>query len=455
MTSPRRVAVALATAVPFIASLLFSAAGPAHASSTVTNVTIAKGLTLTSISDPSGPYEIRVLTVDPSTALTVDVAMPNATFPGVATPSEMGKAHHALAAINGDFTTTPGRPVHPFVMDGSVEQTGFQFGTSFAIRQDETASYVDTPALTVRVRDGAGGFQLSAYDNGRPGNGQISGFSRSGGTIEQPPKDSCSVRLLPKGKLTWTAGEAGVSKDYLVDAVKCKNARMARKGGVVLSTPRSSLQTVSMVTSMHVGDRVSLSWQMGNMAGIMDSVGSSPVIVKDGVNVGPCCGQRPFFDRNPRTGIGVTADGKQLFVVVDGRDPTWSVGMKLDEFGQLMLSLGAVNAINLDGGGSTAMWVDGMGVVNRPSDTEGERPVSNAVLVLPGPDTGEKIPLPPIAMPSPSWASVWARMSADPGSIGGLADASVAGELPGDGRVPATFLQIARQFRSSLVHRMF
>jgi len=455
MTSPRRVAVALATVVPLVASLLFSAAGSAHAASTVTTVTIGKGLTLTSISDPSGPYEIRVLTVDPSTALTVDVAMANSTFPGVAKPSVMGKAHGALAAINGDFTTTPGRPVHPFVMDGYVKQTGFQFGTSFAIRQDETASYVDTPALTVRVRDGAGGFQLSAYDNGRPGNGQIDGFSKSGGTIEQPPKDSCSVRLISKGKLTWTAGEAGVSKSYVVDAVKCKNARMARKGGVVLSTPRSSSSTVPLVTAMHAGDRVSLSWQMGNMAGIMDSVGSSPVIVKDGVNVGPCCGQRPFFDRNPRTGIGVTADGTLLFVVVDGRDPSWSVGMKLDEFGQLMISLGAVNAINLDGGGSTAMWVDGMGVVNHPSDPEGERPVSNAVLVLPGLDSGEKIPLPPTAMPSVSWAAVWARMSADPGSVGGLADATVAGELPGDGPVRGAFVQIARRFRSSLRHPMF
>src|SRR5437867_5379595 len=132
MTSPRRVAVALATVVPLVASLLLSAAGSAQASSTVTTVTVAKGLTLTSISDPSGPYEIRVLTVDPSTALTVDVAMPSSTFPGVATPSAMGKAHGALAAINGDFTTSPGRPVHPFVMDGYVKQTGFQFGTSFA-----------------------------------------------------------------------------------------------------------------------------------------------------------------------------------------------------------------------------------------------------------------------------------------------------------------------------------
>ena len=52
-----------------------------------------------------------------------------------------------------------------------------------------------------------------------------------------------------------------------------------------------------------------------------------------------------------------------------------------------MVDLGAVHAMNLDGGGSSAMWVDGQ-LVNRPSDG-GERNVTTSVLVLPGPDPGE------------------------------------------------------------------
>jgi hypothetical protein len=87
-------------------------------------------------------------------------------------------------------------------------------------------------------------------------------------------------------------------------------------------------------------------------------------------------------DRNPRTLAGVRADGKLLLVTVDGRRPGWSTGMTLTEAARLMRSLGARDALNLDGGGSTTMTVRGE-VVNRPSDPGGERRVSNGVFALP------------------------------------------------------------------------
>ena len=62
-------------------------------------------------------------------------------------------------------------------------------------------------------------------------------------------------------------------------------------------------------------------------------------------------------DRHPRTAIGLLADGRALLMVVDGRQPSLSVGMSLEELAQLMLEFGAVDAINLDGGGSTTMVV--------------------------------------------------------------------------------------------------
>jgi exopolysaccharide biosynthesis protein len=58
--------------------------------------------------------------------------------------------------------------------------------------------------------------------------------------------------------------------------------------------------------------------------------------------------------------------------------------MSLDELAALMIELGAVDAMNLDGGGSTAMFVQD-GLVNHPSDLTGERPVSDAILVRPQP----------------------------------------------------------------------
>jgi exopolysaccharide biosynthesis protein len=67
-------------------------------------------------------------------------------------------------------------------------------------------------------------------------------------------------------------------------------------------------------------------------------------------------------------------------ITVDGRQPGVSVGMNLQELGEYLLSLGAIDAMNLDGGGSTTMFVDG-NVVNTPSDKEGERKVSDAIVV--------------------------------------------------------------------------
>jgi hypothetical protein len=86
--------------------------------------------------------------------------------------------------------------------------------------------------------------------------------------------------------------------------------------------------------------------------------------------------------RHPRTAIASLPGNKALLVVVDGRQPALSVGMSLDELARLMIELGAVEAINLDGGGSSTMTIGGK-VVNHPSDITGERPVSDAILVLP------------------------------------------------------------------------
>ena len=85
--------------------------------------------------------------------------------------------------------------------------------------------------------------------------------------------------------------------------------------------------------------------------------------------------------RHPRTAVAKLKDGKFLMVTVDGRQKE-SVGMNLNELAALLLELGATDAMNLDGGGSTTMFADGK-VVNKPSDKEGERKVGDAILVFP------------------------------------------------------------------------
>lgn len=90
--------------------------------------------------------------------------------------------------------------------------------------------------------------------------------------------------------------------------------------------------------------------------------------------------QSGFSDnRHPRTAVGVTADGKLLLVTVDGRQ-AMSAGMTLHELARLMRQLGATDAINLDGGGSTTLAVRGGLVINSPSEGK-QRPVANSIVV--------------------------------------------------------------------------
>ena len=85
-------------------------------------------------------------------------------------------------------------------------------------------------------------------------------------------------------------------------------------------------------------------------------------------------------DRHPRTCFCLTQDAV-MFIAIDGRSKS-AEGMSLYETQKYLLNLGCVDAINLDGGGSTTLWIKDRGVVNHPSDNTGERPVANAVLII-------------------------------------------------------------------------
>ncbi len=84
--------------------------------------------------------------------------------------------------------------------------------------------------------------------------------------------------------------------------------------------------------------------------------------------------------RNPRTLAGITARGTLLLVTVDGRQPGRSVGASFEESARIMRSLGAIDALNLDGGGSTTITINQQ-LINRPSDSTGERPIADAIVI--------------------------------------------------------------------------
>lgn len=121
-----------------------------------------------------------------------------------------------------------------------------------------------------------------------------------------------------------------------------------------------------------------------------NAIGGRPVVVRDSAIDASVdtTGQVGFRNRNPRTAAGIARGGRQLILVtVDGRDAL-NAGMTLRELGDLMLALGARDAINLDGGGSTTFVYadpDSAGrlrVGNHPSDKGGERAVGDALAIV-------------------------------------------------------------------------
>ena len=121
------------------------------------------------------------------------------------------------------------------------------------------------------------------------------------------------------------------------------------------------------------------------LAAFADVLVSGPLLVWDGeIHESTEVGFN--LTHHPRTAAGVTSDNRLLLVTVDGRSPQ-SAGLTVPELALLMQALGCETALNLDGGGSTTMWVQGDGVVNHPSDNgafdaAGERAVANAVVVV-------------------------------------------------------------------------
>ncbi|MBH0023800.1 phosphodiester glycosidase family protein [Salinibacterium sp. SWN248] len=121
--------------------------------------------------------------------------------------------------------------------------------------------------------------------------------------------------------------------------------------------------------------------------GVWNTLSFGPEIVEDGdvvagienVEIDTNFGNHSIQGEQPRTAVGVIDDNHLVFVVVDGRDPGYSAGVTLPELAEIMQSLGATTAYNLDGGGSSTMYFNGT-VVNQPSNG-GERETSDILYV--------------------------------------------------------------------------
>jgi hypothetical protein len=133
--------------------------------------------------------------------------------------------------------------------------------------------------------------------------------------------------------------------------------------------------------SVRVGD-----WAVSDRAPDPDAemVAGFPLLLSEGAVVGDLeVAARPDWagERHPRTAVGLDSDLRTLWlVVVDGRREGAAEGMSLPELAGLLRALGADNALNLDGGGSSVMVIRGA-TVSHPADPTGERPVANALIL--------------------------------------------------------------------------
>lgn len=463
-----------------------AASGSAAGRYRISSRRIARGVTLMEIKDRRGPNRIRVLKITPASSVTLDVALATDELPGHETTSSMARRAGALAAINGDFTLLPGsagsgRPVNTFIEDGHLKASPLIWGRNFSINQDETAARVGHTRLRSWVISPYGErWNVRATNPVDPIPSGFTMYTPAGGKLFAPPSNSCAARLLATGVFGWNGDRDGVSRDLTVDEVICRQRPIKRLGGNVLTAPLGSRAAVELSAGLFAGQSVGYGWSF-NRPEVLDTIGGNPNLVEGGRVVGAGCEGAYFCDRNPRTGIGITAEGKILLVTVDGRSSS-SVGMTLGQFGNLFSYLGAESAINLDGGGSTTMVVRDR-IANVPSGAF-ERPVGSALLVLPGPDRGElepgpyvtPTPLPsitpvPTGTPAPTESpndasggvagtpedglqrtvTLRCRYLSDPGSTGGMLDALARGQLGSRGGFPRGLRWALRVFRGSAV----
>jgi Phosphodiester glycosidase len=383
---------------------------------------LAPGVVHQATTDPAGPFAVNVVTVELAAPSRIDVALALDALPGQETTSSMARRRGAVVAVNGDFVDPAGagRPIHAFAWDGRLLQTPMLLGNNHAVDDLETTVFMGHPTVQVVAEAPRTGLSLPVVqvNRGAPDGDEVAMFTPEGATLEQPPAAATSARLR-------AAGPAGVRPDgwaettYAVEAVGQLGGPVPA-GTVVLSTPAAGAAAPALA-ALAPGDLVTVAWSFATWPGILETSGGNPTLVRNGrVLSGNVDGTTPFHRRNPRTAVGATADGKLLIVTVDGRQPGHSVGMSLRELAELFVRLGARSAMNLDGGGSTTMVIDGT-IVNRVSDPQ-ERRVPSALLVLREPAPA----VPPAAAALAPEAEAAAQRAdldaaaADPGSTAGL-----------------------------------
>ena len=147
------------------------------------------------------------------------------------------------------------------------------------------------------------------------------------------------------------------------------------KNGFVIVGPESKLKEISNAKKFKLDLKINPEWENVNHI-----ISGGPYLVKNGEVFVDMTEQKlgSVGGRNPRTAIGYTSDNNLIMLTADGREGE-SIGLTLIELANLMKNLGCINAMNLDGGGSTVMLINGQ-VVNKPA-VQGGIPLSHTLMI--------------------------------------------------------------------------
>ncbi len=174
--------------------------------------------------------------------------------------------------------------------------------------------------------------------------------------------------------------------DTVVAEIRTSGNAPIPPGGIVLSGTSTSARGLEQLAD--AGGPVRVTATTGDAwEGVADGLGAGPLLIQRGLATTvedwrtEGFGDGHNLARHPRSAIGFTPDGEALIVVVDGRQPSWSVGMTTSETIRLLKAFGATDALMLDGGGSSHL-VQGGRTVNRPCCDASDRPVSTALVLV-------------------------------------------------------------------------
>ena len=311
------------------------------------------------------------------------------------------QGYRVVAGINGDFfNTSNGLPIGMLVSEGRLlSSDGGYYAIGF--RADGTA-VIGKPGLSVtadlgyQLSDDTGYTQevirtVSGVNKARVSTGGIYLYTYDFNSQHTTGNTEAGVDVLctiVDGSLS-IGGTLTLVVDQVIEAA---SATAIGPDQVVLSANSlSSEYHTSALRSVAPGSTVTVSVSAADEAWneVVYAVGALYSLVENGAVVSGLPS-----GTNPRTAVGVTADGDVVFYTIDGRRSGHSIGASLSQVAQRMIELGCVAAIGLDGGGSTTITVtqpdDTTAVtINRPSDGS-ERAVTNHLfLVASSEPTGE------------------------------------------------------------------